>query len=112
MRCALFGPMPGSLPSSSMRSWTGPSNKSEPRKFEAAEAAGEWPQLALRHHGDLMGGIPHGADGEVLQRLDGLGVDDLGVDCDGRDFATALHGHLHQTSTGLTVNLGDGEGFL
>ena len=26
MRCALLGPIPGSLPSSSIRSWTGPSN--------------------------------------------------------------------------------------
>ena len=50
MRWALFGPMPGSLPSSSIRSWTGPSNmavKSEPWYAQVAHAAGQRPEPVL-----------------------------------------------------------------
>src|SRR5690348_2994488 len=93
MRCALFGPTPGSRPSSSIRSWTAPSytvflwverscgrlqaGQPEP----AAHAAG---QRAHAAGGQLVRdalGVADGGDDEVLQRLEVLGVD--GGRCDG-----------------------------
>src|SRR5262249_34297353 len=94
MRWALLGPIPGSLPSSSIKSWTGPSNMPV-RKSEvypswrrrwggwrrgAAHAAGQRSQPLLRHPGDLLGSVAHGADDQVLQGLDVPRVDDLGID--------------------------------
>src|ERR1700723_3336839 len=90
MRCALLGPIPGSLPSSSIRSWTGPSNI--------------WLRSGLRH--------AQRADDQVLQRIDVIGVDDLGIDLHRDDLAVALDGDLDQTATGLAVDLGVDESFL
>src|ERR1700752_627389 len=102
--------MPGSLPSSSIRYWTGPSNKSEPRNAQAA--AGEWAEPALRQDGHLLGRIGQRTDDEVLQRLDVLGVDDPAIDGDRYPFAAALDGDLHQAAAGLAVHLGVSQLFL
>src|ERR1700727_119520 len=115
MRCALFGPIPGSLPSSSIRSWTGPSNmavgSSEPWYLSgwgrrATQAGGQRPQPLLRHCGDLLGGVDHGAHDQVLQGLDVRGVYDLWIDLHRDHLAAALNDDLDQASTGLTTHLG------
>src|ERR1700676_3570555 len=98
MRWALFGPMPGSLPNSSIRSWTGPSNNSEPRLTQrVADAAGQRAQPALCQDGDLLGGVAECADDEILQCFDVVGINDLGVDRDGHHVAAAPDRDLHQT---------------
>src|ERR1700722_3891651 len=101
MRCALFGPIPGSLPSSSIRSWTGPSNTQR-----AAHPTGQRTQLLLRHRGDLVGGVGERANDQVLLRLDVVRVDDLGVDLHRYDLATALGSDLHQTAASPALHLG------
>src|ERR1700679_4380243 len=107
MRCALLGPIPGSLPSSSIRSWTGPSNTQS-----AAHATGQRAQLLLRQGGDLLGGVTKRADEQVLQRLDVVGVDDLGIDLHRDHLAVALDGDLDQTAAGLALDLGVDESVL
>src|ERR1700722_20896974 len=97
MRCALLGPIPGSLPSSSMRSWTGPSNT----QSSAAHATGQRAQLLLRQGGDLLGGVSKRADEQVLQGLDVVGVDDLGIDLHRVHLSVALEGGRAQTAAGL-----------
>src|SRR5271156_4186036 len=107
MRCALFGPIPGSLPSSSIRSWTGPSNTQR-----AAHTTGQRTQLLLRHRRDLLGSVGERADDQILQRLDVARVDDFGIDLHRDYLAAALDGDLHQTATGLSVHLGVDESLL
>ena len=112
IRCALFGPIPGSLPSSSIRSWTGPSNKSSQnpgRPRAVAHPAGQRPEPVCARMVDLLGRVGDRADDEVLQRLDVGRVDDLRVDRHGHHLAAALHGDLHQAAAGLTVHLGGGQ---
>src|ERR1700753_539237 len=108
MRCALLGPIPGSLPSSSIRSWTGPSNT----QSAAAHATGQRAQLLLRQGGALLGGVTKRADEQVLQRLDVIGVDDLGVDLHRHNLAAALYSHLDQAATGFALNLGGDQPLL
>jgi hypothetical protein len=86
MRCADFGPTPGSRPSSSMRSWTAPSYTYIPGRpsppnppasgpiFSTAAPA-RWRRVADRR------------DDEVLEALDVVGVDRLRVDLDADDLA-------------------------
>src|ERR1700722_20278117 len=108
MRCALLGPIPGSLPSSSIRSWTGPSNT----QSAAAHATGQRTELLLGQGRDLLGGITKRADEQVLQRLDVVGGDDLGIDLHRDDLAAALDGDLAQTAAGLALHLSVAESFL
>src|ERR1700710_2668903 len=108
MRWALFGPIPGSLPSSSIRSWTGPSNT----QCAAAHATGQRSELFLRERGDLLGGVSERTDEQVLQRLDIVRVDDLGVDLHRNDLAAALDGDLHQVAAGLSDHLGGDQPLL
>src|SRR5215212_4847322 len=84
MRCALFGPTPGSRPSSSIRSWTAPSYTvlpepgSEARETQDATAAEAAGQRTHPFGGQLGGGPRRVADGghdQVLQRLDVVRVD-------------------------------------
>src|SRR6201991_1835754 len=109
MRCALFGPIPGSLPSSSIRSWTGPSNNSESRYPQLAHATGQWPEPFLGEDGHLSRRIGDRADDEVLQRLHVVGVDDLRVDRHTNHFTAALHRDLNKAAAGLAVHLCVGE---
>src|SRR5271168_2516510 len=109
MRCALLGPIPGSLPSSSIRSWTGPSNisvRSGLRHAQrAAHSAGQRTELLLGQGRDLLGGVPKRADEQVLQRLDVVGVDDLGIDLHRDHLAVALAGDLAQAAAGRALDL-------
>src|SRR5919112_4015314 len=84
-RCALFGPMPGSRPSSSMRSWTGPSY-TPPLRLEgqarqaAAHPAGQRAELAGGQRLSLGVRVPYGGQDQVGQGLGVLGVDGLRLD--------------------------------
>src|SRR6202012_2314415 len=121
MRWALLGPIPGNLPSSSIRSWTGPSNISVTRSDQpagrpgrrrgwcrwsrgTAHPAGQRSEPLLRPLGDLLGGVPHGADDQVLQGLDVCGVYDLRVDLHRDHFTAAFDDDLDQAATGLTMD--------
>src|SRR3954468_256748 len=86
IRWALFGPTPGSRPSSSIRSWTAPSytvflwSRSEAGEAEAATGAATQAAREGAHggRGELVGralGVVQGSDDEVLQRLEVVGVD-------------------------------------
>src|SRR5689334_24345769 len=78
IRWALFGPTPGSRPSSSIRSWMAPSyTRSEPGQ---GQATGGRPHLFLGERTLRLGGVVDGGEHEVFQRLDVVGVDRLGVD--------------------------------
>src|SRR6476620_9860345 len=109
IRCALFGPIPGSLPSSSIRSWTGPSNKSDSWQSQVAHPAGQRAEPVVREDGDLLGRVPDRADDQVLEGFDVTRVDDLRVDPDRDHLAAALHRDLHQAAAGLSVDLGRGQ---
>src|ERR687898_1166088 len=99
-RWALLGPIPGSRPSSSIRSWTGPS-------YIASESqAGRQPH-ALGDAAEPLGGqvlglaqaLVDGGGDQVAEHLDVVGVERVGVDRDrlhrlvtldpGRDHAAA-----------------------
>src|SRR4051794_11384427 len=109
IRCALLGPTPGSRPSSSMRSWTAPSYmRSEARQAQAAEiteTAGDRAHLLLGQVGCCPRRVAHGSDDEVLQRLDVVRVDGLGVDRHGGELATAGHRRPHQAAAGASLDL-------
>src|SRR5947209_6291581 len=118
MRWALFGPTPGSRPSSSIRSWTAPSyiEGLQPRQAETAEAVTE-PAHAARDRAHLLGGqfldrplrIAHGCDHEVLQRLDVVGVDRLRVDGQRRQLTPAGEGRGDHPAAGAARDLGRGK---
>src|SRR3954447_21473492 len=113
IRCALLGPTPGSRPSSSMRSWTAPSYmRSEARQAQAAEiteTAGDRAHLLLGQVGCCPRRVAHSSDDEVLQRLDVVRVDGLGVDRHGGELATAGHRRPHQAAAGASLDLNGGE---
>src|ERR1700760_1665279 len=104
MRWALFGPTPGSRPSSSIRSWTAPSytvflcsedvgrrglQAGEPQP--AAEAAGEGTHPAGGQLVSRTLGVADGGDDEVLQRLEVVGVDGGRRDGERGEFSAARH---------------------
>src|SRR4051794_32166429 len=97
-RCAVRWPMPGSLPSSVIRRWTGAGYKpvvSEARQPEAAEvhAAGEAAHLA---GGKLLGRadrlVDRGLD-HVLEHLGVLRVDPVRVDLELLQHEVTAHLH-------------------
>src|SRR5205807_2189551 len=86
MRWADFGPTPGSRPSSSIRSWTGPAYKPLLRGSGAGGAStAEQPAEAATHaeatHGllvdvvDLGQGVVQGGQHEILQHGHVVGID-------------------------------------
>src|SRR5215467_9347135 len=91
MRWALFGPTPGSRPSSSIRSWRAPSYTSEAGQSQAAEAAGERAELLLGERPRGVGRLAEREHHKVLERLDIVRIDDRSVDLDGRHFAATVH---------------------
>src|SRR3954452_13240549 len=117
MRCALFGPTPGSRPSSSMRSWTAPSytvslsSGGPPRPLQAgqpqaaAEAAGERPHAAGGEFVDGAGGVAEGGDDQILQALDVVRVDGGGWDRHRGELALAGHGDAYQAAAGRAGDL-------
>src|SRR4051794_10887460 len=115
MRCALFGPTPGSRPSSSIRSWTGPSNTSgagEAEPAEVAQATGERAHLLRLQLLCDARGVLDGADQQVLQGLDVLGIHDLRVDLDAADLPRRRLGDAHEPVARLAGHLGLGEFLL
>src|SRR5215211_7124264 len=122
MRWALFGPTPGSRPSSSMRSWTAPSytwgssssgrsSGNGGRRSEAGQthAAG---QRAHPLGGELVDGALGVADGghdEVLQGFEVVGVDGGRGDGQRGELAAAGHRRRDQAAAGRAGDLGAGE---
>ena len=86
MRCALFGPTPGSRPSSSMRSWTTPSYTAVLHapagrgRRHAAEALGERAHRLLLQLGRGPVGVPDRGEHQVGEALGVVGVDGARVD--------------------------------
>src|SRR6266536_4804727 len=108
MRCALFGPTPGSRPSSSIRSWMAPSYTLYLHSGQT-EATGERTHLRLGEVAGLLGGVVQSRDHEVFERLHVLRIDGLGVDLDGDDVAGAGHRHRDQPAAGRAGELGLGQ---
>src|SRR3954453_12401718 len=89
-RWALFGPIPGSRPSSSIRSWIGPSymaavrNGSEGKAGDAAAqtagTAGDRAELLFLQLGGVRVGVADRGDDQVGERLHVVRVDRLRVD--------------------------------
>src|SRR3954466_13190938 len=117
MRWALFGPTPGSRPSSSMRSWTAPSytvslssggfrRGSEAGQPQAAtEAAGERPHATGGEFVDGAGGVAEGRDDEVLQALHVVRVDGGGGVRPRGGLALAGHRDAAQPAPGRAGDL-------
>src|SRR5437667_5661717 len=82
MRCALLGPMPGSRPNSSIRSWIAPSYTPylHPGQAEPAEPRRHRPHLLLLKFPRRLGGVVQRREHQILQRLDVVRVDRLRVD--------------------------------
>src|SRR4051794_38069140 len=111
IRCADFGPTPGSRPSSSIRSWTGPAYKqflrgSGDRRSSTAEQAAQPATQAEATHGllveivDLGQGVVEGGQDEVFEHPDVVGVDGPGVDGDPLEVHASGDGDLHHAATG------------
>src|SRR3954454_8534098 len=107
MRCAPLGPTPGRRPSSSIRSWTAPSyTGSETRQ---AQPAGERTHPVLSEIGGRTRGVTNRGDNEVLQSLDIVRIDGLGVDLKALELAGSAHGCAHQPAPGMSFDLEVGE---
>src|SRR6266508_2573712 len=92
MRCADLGPMPGSFPSSSMRSWTGPAYRltrsgrlgtAEPR--EPAEQIADAAEVHAAHRrlrglGHTGAQIVQRSEHEILEHGHVVGVDGVLLD--------------------------------
>src|SRR3954466_14355537 len=120
IRWALFGPTPGSRPSSSIRSWTAPSYTvflfgvgwSEAGEAETAAATETAGERAHRARGELVGrplGITDGGDDEVLQRLDVVRVHRRGGDRHRDEITAAGHRRRDQVAAGRAGDLALGE---
>src|SRR3954454_10330529 len=94
IRWALFGPTPGSRPSSSIRSWMAPSyTGSEPWQGQATggRAHLRFGELALS-----LGGVVDRGEQEVLEGLHVIRVDGLGIDRHRLELAQPRHHDAHQ----------------
>src|SRR5262245_56857170 len=114
IRWALFGPTPGSRPSSSIRSWTGPSyiSRLQPGQPEAGEPAGQRAHLVAGELLRVGRGVPDRGDDQVGEGLGVLGVDHLGVDGERLQFAGAGHGRGDRPAARAAGHLGVGQLFL
>ena len=106
MRCADFGPTPGSRPSSSISSWTGsgvdaghqPPPSRSPRPAERAHGlALDLEQLGVH--------VVQGGEHEVLEHRDVVGVDDLRGDRDAEHLARAGGADPHHAAAGHALDL-------
>src|SRR5699024_3746121 len=134
--------MPGSLPNSSIRFWSGPSytvvpvfrrsrRRSPPggggaaaaapagshaqathHVAEAAAALGQGPEAGLGELLDLGVGVAERAHDEVLEGVDVFRVHDLWVGLEDGDLAGATHGYGNEVSTVLHVQRGRSSPFL
>jgi len=110
-RCAarFFGPIPGSLPSSSIRfldrSLKHPTRRPYHRPADPAAPA----PIAV----DLLGGVgERGRRSKSCSVSTSPGSTTFGIDLHRDYLAAALDGDLHQTATGLSVHLGVDEPLL
>src|SRR5690606_21166908 len=104
MRCALLGPIPGSRPSSSMRSWIAPSYITGSER-QAAEAAGQRPHLLLGERAHRLRRVAQRREHEVLQRLHVVRIDCLRIDLHRLVLTGAGDRHGDQTAAGRTRHL-------
>src|ERR1700733_8612023 len=98
MRCADFGPMPGSRPSSSTRSWITPGYT--PASAEKAGEAGIDPEIAecvLAEGTCPRRGVAHRREDEVLEQVDLGRVDDPRVDAHSHRVEGSGHPDQHGT---------------
>src|SRR5947208_3417395 len=111
MRWADFGPTPGSRPSSSIRSWTGPAytpllRRSGPVGASTAEQAAEAATHTEAAHGllvdvvDLGEGVVQGSQDEVFEHADVVGIDGAGVDADPLEIHAAVDRDLDHAAPG------------
>src|SRR5437588_4992361 len=108
MRWADFGPTPGSRPSSSMSSWTGPAYTPRPPASlteQAAEAAEiEATHRLLRQGLGPAHGVMDGGEDEILEHLDVVGVDRGGIDRHRLELHGAGHPHLDGAAARLALD--------
>src|SRR5205807_4517404 len=108
MRWADFGPTPGSRPSSSMSSWTGPAYTPRPPASlteQAAEAAEiEATHRLLRQGLGPAHGVMDGGEDVILVHLDVVGVDSGGIDRHRLDLHRAADLHLDHAAPGLALD--------
>src|SRR5262249_19160881 len=109
MRCADFGPTPGSRPSSSIRFWTAPSYTATQSAQQTAEEIVDTTAEAaktLRRRAHLRGPQPpclrhafaRRRDGEVFECFDVFGIDDIGVDRYPLQVTVPVDRRLHHTT--------------
>src|SRR5512133_2483116 len=80
---ALFGPIPGSRPSSSIKSWTGPSyivNSLEGQSAAHAQSAGQRAKLAGSDRLGLVGGVAYGSHNQICKGLGVTRINRFGLD--------------------------------
>ena len=107
-RWALFGPIPGSRPSSSIRSWTGPSYMLALRSEGQAAAAEPTGQRAELAGGDGLGlvvGVAYRGHDQVGQGLGVLGINGFGLDRQTDQLAGAGDRRGDQVPTGGALDL-------
>src|SRR5262245_13204905 len=109
MRCALFGPTPGSRPSSSIRSWRAPSYTSEAGQSHGAEATREGAHLLLGQRARAVVRVPERDHHEILERLDVVRVNDRPVDLDGENVSATVQSHRDEAAAGRPGHLGLGK---
>src|SRR5262245_59836803 len=113
-RCALFGPMPGSRPNSSMRSCIAPSYiGSEAWQAQAAaqatHATADRAHLLLGELANRLGDVVHRRENKVLQRFDVFGVDHRRIDPHRPELARSGSGDGDERAAGRARNLGLGQ---
>src|SRR4051812_7216064 len=107
-RCAVRCPMPGSLPSSVIRRWTGGACKRlEARQPERAQVhpAGHAAELGLLELLRRAQALVDRGEHHVLQQLGVVGVDGLGGDRDRLDDEVAADRDLHHAAAGGGLHL-------
>src|SRR5688572_2462237 len=107
IRWALFGPTPGSRPNSSIRSWMAPSyTGSEPRK---GQAAGGRTHLLLGELTLRLGRVVDRGEHQVLEGLDIIRVDGLGIDPHRLELTQPGDHHGDEATAGGAGQLGRGQ---
>src|SRR5215813_7333678 len=104
--------MPGSRPSSSIRSWRAPSYTLEAGQSQATEAARERAQLLLGQFACRVGGLPEREHHKIFERLDVVRIDDRTVDLDGQHFSAAVDCDCDEAAACRTGDLRLGEFLL
>src|SRR5437879_4887284 len=97
-RCAVFGPIPGSLPSSSTRCATGSASVAERDGVTymvlegQVQAAGYGAHTLALQRLCLLYGVRHGAKHQILKHFDIFGIYHVLANSDGTQFNLPAHG--------------------